>query len=372
MRVLQVNKLYPPPRAGVEVVVQDIAEDLAAAGDGSAVLASGRVPGAVDAGGVTVTRSRSLGSLLRMPVAPGMISDLRRLSREADVILLHHPFPLGFLAYLVAGRGRPLAVWYHADIVRQRMTGFLLRPLIDACLARARVILVASEALLDSPRLAAHRARCRVVPFGIDPDWATDEGAVATEAARIRGEHPGPLALHLGRLVSYKGLPVLLRAMRSQDATLLLVGDGPEEASLREQAAALGIADRVIFIAGPEDARPYFLACDVFVLPSVTQAEAFGLVQLEAMAYGKPVINTSLPTGVPEISLDRVTGITVPAGDAAALADALRTLLGDAELRVRYGTAGRKRVEERFSRAGFALAVRDALRAARNGRSPSA
>ena len=362
MRVLQVNKAYPAPRAGIEVVVQDLAEDLVRLGDRSAALVASRTPSVSTEHGVEVTRSFSFGTLLRMPVAPSMILDLYRLSKDADVILLHHPFPLGFLAYLLAGRGKPMAVWYHADITRQRVTGFLLRPLIRECLRRAKVILAASEALTRTALVSPYREKCRVVPFGIDGAWAAEDDAITQEAAALRAAHPGKLVLSFGRLVSYKGLPYLLRAMASvPDATLLLVGDGPDEAELRALAEELAIGDRVAFMPGPPDARPYFLACDIFVLPSVTPAEAFAVTQLEAMAYGKPVINTSLPTGVPEVSLDGETGITVPPRDEQALSAAISTLLEDDALRARYGAAAKARVAARFTKEGFATAVRAAL-----------
>lgn len=364
MRVLQVNKMYPPPRAGIEVVVQDIAEDLALAGDVSSVLVTGHHAGMWRDKEVHVIASKSLGSLLRMPIAPSMITDLWHATKRADVVMLHHPFPLGFLAYLIAGRKRPLVVWYHADIVRQRLTGKLLKPVIYACLRRAHTILVASDALKRSAYLAPFVSKCHVIPFGISPAWAVTDGAVAEQAEKLRAAHQGPLTLHFGRLVSYKGLPHLIHAFRSVPGTLLMVGSGPDERMLKDLVRAEGLQDRVVFIPGPPDARPYFLASDVFVLPSVTSAEAFAVVQLEAMAYGKPVINTWLPTGVPEVSLDGVSGMTVEPGDEDALAAALNTLMADADLRTRLGDAGKERVRTHFSRRGFIGEVRKVLQAA--------
>ena len=121
---------------------------------------------------------------------------------------------------------------------------------------------------------------------------------------------------------------------------------------VEEEAARIGVPSKVI-VAGPipdGELPAYYHACDVFVLPSIAESEAFGIVQAEAMACGKPVINTWLPTGVPWVSLDGVTGITVPPSDSMALAKAIRSLLGDPALAMRLGEAGRQRVREVFRR----------------------
>ena len=102
------------------------------------------------------------------------------------------------------------------------------------------------------------------------------------------------------------------------------------------------------------DLPALYHASDVFVLPSVTRAEAFGMVQLEAMACGKPVVSTSVPSGVPWVNQHEVTGLVVPPGDVVALATALRTLFADSTLRERFGAAGRRRVAQEFTSARMA------------------
>jgi rhamnosyl/mannosyltransferase len=144
---------------------------------------------------------------------------------------------------------------------------------------------------------------------------------------------------------------VFLEAMRQVPATALIVGDGPLRSTLEAAAARLGLSTRVRFLGHVEDEEvvAHMHACDLFVLPSVTRAETFGVVQLEAMACGKPVVSTNVPTGVPWVNRHDETGLVVEPGDAAALAGALNSLVGDAALRTRLGTRARQRVEETFT-----------------------
>ena len=157
--------------------------------------------------------------------------------------------------------------------------------------------------------------------------------------------------LGVGRLIYYKGFENLVRAMADVRATALIAGDGPLGGALAAEAARLGVADRVVLMGRVNDAdlKACYHACDVFALPSVERSEAFGIVQLEAMACGKPVVNTRLDSAVPHVSLDGLTGLTVAPGDPAALAAALNALLDDPARRAAMGAAARRRVREEFS-----------------------
>jgi len=196
--------------------------------------------------------------------------------------------------------------------------------------------------------LPRHEARCHVVPLGIYP---TRFETAPPEALEIRKRFGPRVILGVGRLIYYKGFEHLISAMRQVDAKLLIAGEGPLRATLEELARRNGTAHKVTFVGAPPDLTPYYHAADVFVLAAVARSEAFGLVQLEAMAAGKPVVNTKLASGVPFVSLDGVTGITVPPADSDALAAALNRLLADPELCARLGRAGRERVRREFSAA---------------------
>ena len=352
--VLQVGKYYPPVRGGIETHLEMLARGLVRSGEVELqVIVANEGPRSTSSrpDGVPLQRLGTACKVAGAPVCPRLLGVLRR--SRADILHVHSPHPTALLAYLASGfRGR-LVLTYHSDIVRQRVLGRLVGPILHAALRRARAIITASPGLArHSPILARHRARCATIPFGIHPaDFA---GTDPAEVAAVRARHAAdgrPLLLAVGRLVYYKGFEYLLRAMADvrPPVTLLLAGDGRLRPTLEALAARLNGPERRVELLGDvDDLRPYYHACDVFILPSTARSEAFGIVQLEAMACGKPVINTRLPSGVPDVSRDGETGLTVEPRNAEALAGAIDRLLGDAPLRARLGAAARERVHARF------------------------
>jgi rhamnosyl/mannosyltransferase len=301
--------------------------------------------------GVPVTRAGSILRIGSVWLAPALIRLLRSI--DTDILVLHEPNPMALLAYAITRPKHRLIIWYHSEVLRSRWRYKLFyEPFLNVPLRRASRIVVSSPALADNAdALAKQRRRCEVIPFGLDIAVADSPDAHAAVGA-VRERWSGSVALFVGRLVPYKGVDVLLRALRDVDLAAVIIGDGPLRASLESEAARLGITARTFFLGSVDDptVAAWYGACDMFVLPSVTRAEAFGLVQLEAMARGKPVISTRLATGVPWVNVDGITGLTVPPGDDAALKDALHRLAGDADLRQRMGAAARQRYLDEFSR----------------------
>ncbi len=351
LRVLQVGKFYPPEEGGMETHLEGLCQHLRDRVDVEVLVAARSrrtVHEVVE--GVSVTRVGTWATIRSAPLCP----DLRRLIREspADVLHLHHPNPSAFLSYLASGHRGRLVVTYHSDVVQQRLLNIVFDPIVRAVLRRADAIIVSSQEYLDtSTMLERYRDRCVVIPMAIDPDGyaAADPAAVAA----IRDRYGDRLVLAVGRLVYYKGLEFLIRAMPRIRGHALIVGQGPERDALAAEAVALGVADRVTLLGHVPDTRPYYRAARVFAMPSHLRSEAFGIVQLEAMAAGLPVVNTQIPSGVPGVSVDGITGVTVAPGDPAALADAVNRLLDDPALAARLGAAGRRRVAERYTLDGM-------------------
>lgn len=346
-RVLHVGKYYPPYRGGMETHLHALCTALRADVDLEVLVANeGRATVREEVDGVPVTRLGTVARLASTPFTPGLHKAIR--DSRADIVHLHFPHPTGIVAWLGSGHPGTFVVTYHSDVVRQRVLGALFAPLLDRALARAAAIVCTSPQYVETSRaLAPHRERCVVLPFGVPTGPLAHIDAA--EVARIRAQHGPRLVLAVGRLVPYKGFGYLVRAMQAVDARLVIVGTGPERAALEAEATAAGVTERVDFVGSVPSLAPWLHAADVFALPSVQRSEAFGLVQVEAMVCGKPVVNTALDSGVPYVSLDGETGITVPPRDAAALARALETLLADADLRARLGAAGRARAARLFS-----------------------
>ena len=281
-----------------------------------------------------------------MPVCPGLVSEIR--SSPADIVHIHMPNPGGALAFLMSGHTGKLVITHHADTLGRPLLRRFSDPFVRSLMRRASRILVTSNRYLGSSlELAPFWDKCRVIPLGIDIQKAIsiDDQAVLQVRQRF-GEN---LILAIGRLVPYKGFDILIRAMKDVDAKLLLVGTGPQFEYLSKLIRSENLERRVTMLGRVDDVRPYLAAASIFVLPSVTRAEAFGIVQLEAMAAGLPVINTDIDSGVPEVCIDGKMALTVPPSDPVALSEAMRVLLSRDELRARFGEAAKARVHSEYT-----------------------
>lgn len=347
MRILHVYKAYYPVLGGIENHVKLLAEGQTAAGHDVTVLAT--APGwrtSVETrGGVRVIKAGRLAEVASTPLSPSLPLTLYR--QQPDVTHLHFPYPPGEIAQAPLLGRRPTVLTYHSDVVRQKRMLQLYKPLMMHVLRHVDRILVSSPPYLaSSPVLAEVRERCVVIPFGIEQ--ARFHSVPSQEVEQVRRAYgPGPLVLFVGVLRYYKGLAYLLEAMQRVEARLVIVGEGPEGPVLREQAEALGLGGKVVFAGRVNDeALPaYYRAADLFCLPASERSEAFGLVLLEALSTGLPIVSTELGTGTSYVNRDGVSGLVVPPRDAPALATALERLIRDGDLRRSLAEGARLRAE---------------------------
>ncbi|HEX5123426.1 MAG TPA: glycosyltransferase [Rhodanobacteraceae bacterium] len=360
MRILHLGKYYAPERGGIESYTQALCEWTAARGQAVSALVHQR-PGiwrttreTID--GIDVRRVACIAAPVYAPVSPTYPLALSGALREfePDVLHLHLPNPSCF-ALLASARARrvPWVVHWHSDIPPDApdwrlRTGYrVYKPFEQALLKRAAAVVATSDAYLDaSIALAPWRAKARVIALGA--------GDVAQPPPRrdLWPDGDGVRWLAVGRLSHYKGFDVLLRALANVPAArLVIVGEGECANALRATATEAGVADRVRFAGAVDDATllAAYAGADAFALPSLNRGEAFGLVLLEAMRAGLPVVASAIPgSGISEVVADGETGLLVPPGDATALASALARL-GDAGVRAHMGARGRERFEARFT-----------------------
>lgn len=327
MKILQLGKFHPIG-GGVEKVMVDIADGLASSGHTSHMLcaAKGKPHSIFLPSGAGIFAVRSLARIAATMISPAMILRLRKTASHYDIIHIHHPDPMAALALRMSGFHGRLVLHWHSDILRQKRMLRLINPLLHWLIDRADVIVGTSPVYLSqSPALVGASHKFAVVPIGIDPLPDPDPLAVERIRARFPGKH---IIFSMGRLVSYKGLEFLIDAAQYLPDNFVVVigGTGPLQRKLQLQIQTSRLSGKVFlegFIPGSQ-LSAYYHAAACFVLSSVEKTEAFGIVQIEAMSCGTPVVATSIPgSGAPWVNADGVSGINVPPRDSSALADAI-------------------------------------------------
>jgi rhamnosyl/mannosyltransferase len=376
LKVVHLGKYYPPASGGIETHTRTLVQAQAALGADVRVVvvnhatADGRdatferfavTPDATDADGpVRIYRAGRWGSVAKLDLTPTLPAVLRRVLRDPpDVWHLHAPNVTMMLAVLAYPRLRPLVVTHHSDIVRQRFLKHLVRPLEAAVYRRAARLMPTSPPYADgSDLLQKFRPKVEPLPLGADlAPFLDPSPAALAHAEQYRKRHPGPVWVSVGRLIYYKALDVALRALRDVPGTLVVIGTGPMEERWRRQAAELGVADRVAWRgrASDDELVGAYHAATALWFPSNARSEGFGLVQVEAMASGCPVLNTAIPhSGVPWVGRHDEAGLTVPVNNPQAFAAVARRLLDEPGLRDRLGRTARRQAVERFDHRAMA------------------
>ncbi len=305
--------------------------------------------------GVPVIRTPSLNLDGSLAISPRLLSEAFMAHRQYsfDVVHLHFPDPMSHLASLCISPSVPRIISWHCDVIRQKKLMSFYRPFYRRALEKSAAIVVATtDHISSSKELSASniKRKCNTIPYGFDLTRFVEFHPKVDEVCH---RFPGKRIFALGRHVYYKGFDVLIKAIQrmGEGVQLLLGGTGPLTEQLRIEARECGVAERVHFVGHiPEGDLPaYYQACDLFCLPSVNQAEAFGIVQVEAMASGKAVVSTALDNGVDFVNQNGITGMSVPPNNVEALAETVNYLLEHDDLRQQLGEAGRVRALTEFS-----------------------
>lgn len=375
MKIAHLVSTFPPYFGGMGNAVYGMAEELARRGHEVTVLTSKqkKFPPPTDGSSFSIKYLQPFGRYGNAAFLPQLFWILD----DYDIVHLHYPFFGG--AEIAAlwrfsrpfnGKKKKLIITYHMDALTGGMLGRFFawhnRHLLPFILSAADRVIVTSTDYAEHSLIKTNeqwmKEKFFEIPIAVDANRFTPREK-DTELLRQQKIDPGSFVFlfvgALDRAHAFKGVDVLLRAFKlfcefqKQNAsayTLVIIGDGalrPGYAALvheLEMQPSVRFAGRV----NAEDLPKYYTIADVVVLPSTSQSEAFGTVLLEAMASGKPVIASNLP-GVRKVVLERRTGVLTKPGDVVGLAKIFEVFVHDVELRLRYGTAGRERVLNRYT-----------------------
>lgn len=353
MKVLQVGKFYPV-QGGVEKVMYDLMTGLSAAGVDCDMLCAGLEGDNREVALNAKARlliCKTWFKLAATMISPAMIFRLWKICGQYDIIHVHHPDPMACLALFCSGYKGKVVLHWHSDILKQKFLLQFYRPLQNWLIRRADLIVGTTPVYLkESPFLANVQPKTACVPIGIEA-IQPDEAAVAA----VRKQYPGKkIIFSLGRLIGYKGFTYLVDAARFlEDRYLILIGGtGPLQETLQKQIENSGLTEKVKMLGyiSDKDLPAYYGACDLFCLSSIQKTEAFGIVQIEAMSCGKPVVATRIPqSGVAWVNAEQESGMNVPPENAKELAEAIHAILKEEEVYAGFSHRAKLRYESWFT-----------------------
>ena len=352
MKVLHFYKTYYPDSVGgVEQVIYQIASGVADLGISTDVLSLSSKAAAqpVDLGSHKAYQAKLDLQIASTGFSLSALRMFRELAREADIIHYHFPWPFMDLVHLACRLNKPSLVTYHSDIVRQATLLKLYRPLMHSFLSSVDAIVATSPNYLhSSPVLRRHQDKTRVIPIGLDKAAYPVPSHANREHWRQRfGER---FFLFVGVLRYYKGLHILLEAMKGAPYKLVIVGAGPVEEELKAQAQRDHL-DNVFFVGAVSDEDKVALLdlCYAVTFPSNMRSEAFGISLLEGAMHGKPMISSEIGTGTSYINQHAQTGLVVPPSDPAAFRQAMDHLWAHPEQAKQMGRQAESRYWEYFT-----------------------
>lgn len=354
IKILHVGKFYPV-MGGIEKVMYDIVTGMSKCTDCCCDMLCASTDCRKHVfyiNGAKIISTATWIKVFATMISPSMIWQLRRICRNYHIIHVHHPDPMAALALKLSGYKGKVVLHWHSDILKQKLMLKFYFPLQNWLIKRADVIVGTTPKYLDySPFLQDESLHKICIPIGID-SIKYDQEKVNQLKEKYKNKK---IVFSLGRLVEYKGYEYLIRAacLLSDDYVVLIGGSGPLKSHLETLILALGLQNRVELLGriSDEDLPTYYGACDIYALSSIWKTEAFGIVQIEAMSYGKPIIATKIEgSGVDWVNENEVSGINVNPMDSNAIANAIKYILSDKKQYQRLSEGARKRYETCFKK----------------------
>lgn len=329
MRILHFYRTYyPDTYGGIEQVIYQIASGSSAYGVETDVLSLTRgdsdTPVKID--NHLAYRARLNFQIASTGFSISAFFRFAELAKKADIIHYHYPWPFMDMVHFATRVNKPTVVTYHSDIIRQKFLLQAYQPLMGRFLRSVNRIVATSPNYFETSEvLNRFRDKTEVIPIGLNK--ASYPVPSSDTLDKWRNQVGEKFFLFVGMIRYYKGLHILLDAVQGTGFPVVIVGSGPMEAALKEQAKKLGSGNIHFLGALPDDDKVALLKlCYAVAFPSHVRSEAFGVSLLEGAMFGKPMISCEIGTGTSYININGETGIVVPPNDPSAFREAMRLL----------------------------------------------
>lgn len=367
-KILHISKYYYPFSGGTEQIARDVVLALKGEYEQKVIAFNDGKEDKLDiVDGIEVTKCGCFTKIAAQSLSVSYGKHLHKVMKEfnPDIVVFHYPNPFvtALLLRELKNTKAKLVVYWHLDIVRQKYLKLLFAPQNRSLLARADKVIATSPNYIEGSKwLQSVKEKCIVVPNCINVERMTITPEIEKRAAEIRKENKDKtICVAVGRHTEYKGFTYLVQASKLLDDKfrIFITGKGELTEKLHEEAKG---DTKITFTGRTDDVelKALILASDIFCFPSITKNEAFGLALAEGMYYKKPAVTFTIPgSGVNYVSLDKVTGIEVENRNVEKYADAMRILSKNKELRLKYGKAGKERVENNFLSTQFCNNIKE-------------
>ena len=282
------------------------------------------------------------------PISFKGIQVFRELSRSADIIHYHYPYPWMDILHLMSNTKKCSVLTYHSDIVKQKYLSIIYHPIKKIFLNQMDAIISTSPSYIHgSVDLQKFKSKLHCIPLGLDEQ--NYHPLLEDNLIKWRAQLPTRFLLFIGVFRYYKGLNYLFEALKDLDIPIVLIGDGPEKEHLKELEKCYKLKN--IYFLGEladNDKNAILKLSSGVILPSCLRSEAFGLTLVEGSMFGKPLISCEIGTGTSYINLHLKTGWVVPPADVLALKTALQEWYSTPKLAQEFGKNARLRYEEYF------------------------
>lgn len=356
VKIVHFGKYYFPDHGGIESVTLSLSRGAIKFGHSVSVVCFrkklAKREEMVD--GVKIIRAPIDMMIASQPLGIKYFYNCIKAAKNADIVHIHAPNMLAALCALFVSKKTRILVHWHSDVIDKGILGKFLRPLESALLRKAYSIIALTQTYADaSHTLVPFKSKVKVVPYG-SRNNKLDSLNSALRPSLVNRVKEKKIVLAVGRLVPYKGYDILINAAKylCDDSVIVIVGGGPLESDLHQKIEEAGVRERVV-LAGQlsdDDLHVLFERATLFCLPSTYRAEAFGVVLVEAMTYGLPIVASDIPgSGVPWVNQHGVSGLNVAVGDPVALATACNQILSSPEFRNKLSQGALQRYAAEFT-----------------------